>query len=177
MKWFLNLINRHFIQRTGEYIKHVRCFRLDMLLVDNKQQLTLNLGGNFTVLHADFWERNVALLCSDVGFQLLNSPESSLSYFSFHDVPNQVWLNRSGLQPSQYLDTFTTKPCPCNSSSMGFSTVLPKYCMQQLPLKGYQIWMGAYVALISSLLLRNSVTTVSKTFKLAHLQVFIGTFL
>lgn len=27
----------------GEYVKHIRCFRLDMLLVDNKQQLTLNL--------------------------------------------------------------------------------------------------------------------------------------
>lgn len=114
MQWFLNLINLYFVQRIGEYMKHIRCFRLDMLLVDNKQQLTLNLVA-------------ILLCCMLIFERGMLSRSGLMSYFSFHDVPNQVWLNRSGLQPAQYLDTFTTKPCPCNSSSMGFSTVLPKY--------------------------------------------------
>ncbi len=71
--------------------------------------------------------RNLVQFLPDIGFQLLKSLWSSLTYFSFNDVPNVLyrWKIWTAARPIQHPDT-TTKPCCCNSCSMWFCIVLLK---------------------------------------------------
>ncbi len=77
----------------------------------------------------EFWCWNLVPFLPDIGFQLLKSLWSSLTYFSFNDAPNVLyrWKIWSAGRPIQHLDSSTTKPCCCNSCSMWFCIVLLKY--------------------------------------------------
>ncbi len=72
---------------------------------------------------------NLVPFLPDIGFQLLKSLWSSLTYFSFNDAPNVLyrWKIWTAGRPIQHPDSSTTKPCCCNSCSMGFCIVLLKY--------------------------------------------------
>ncbi len=64
----------------------------------------------------------------NIGFQLLKSLWSSLTYFSFNDAPNVLyrWKIWTAGRPIQHPDSSTTKTCCCNSCSMWFCIFLLK---------------------------------------------------
>ncbi len=76
-----------------------------------------------------FWCWNLVPFVPDIGFQLLKSLWSSLTYFSFNDAPNVLyrWKIWTAGRPIQQMDSSTTKPCCCNSLCMWFCIVLLKY--------------------------------------------------
>ncbi len=78
-------------------------------------------------LHLDSF--GVVPYLPDIGFQLLKSSWSSLTYFSFNDAPNVLYRVKiwTADRPIQHPVSSTTKPCCCNSCSMWFSIVLLKY--------------------------------------------------
>ncbi len=61
-----------------------------------------------------------------IGFQLLKSLWSSLTYFSFNNAPNVLyrWKIWTAGRPIQHPDSSTTKPCCCNSCCIWFCIVL-----------------------------------------------------
>ncbi len=64
----------------------------------------------------EFWCWNLVPFLPDIGFQLLKSLWSSLTYFSFNDAPNVLyrWKIWTAGRPIQHPDSSTTKPCCCN---------------------------------------------------------------
>ncbi len=77
----------------------------------------------------EFWCWNLVPILPDIGFQLLKSLWSSLTYFLFNDAPNVLyrWKIWTAGRPIQHPDCSTTKSCCCNSCSMWFFIVLLKY--------------------------------------------------
>ncbi len=72
---------------------------------------------------------NLVPVFPDIGFQLLKSLWLSLTCLPFIDAPNVLyrWKIWTAGRPIQHLDSFTMKPCCCNSCSMWFCIVLLKY--------------------------------------------------
>ncbi len=79
----------------------------------------------------EFWSWNFVPFLADIGFQLLKSSWSSLTYFLFNNASNVLykWKIWTAGRPIQHLDSSTTKPCCCNSCSMSFCIVLLKYTL------------------------------------------------
>ncbi len=61
----------------------------------------------------ELWCCNLVPFLPDIDFQLLKSSWSSLTYFSFNDVPNVLfrWKLWTAGRPIQHPDSSTTKPC------------------------------------------------------------------
>ncbi len=90
---------------------------------------SLKTSGHWGYEFLEFWCWNLVPFLPDIGFQLLKSLWSSLTYFSFNDAPNVLyrWKIWTAGRPIQHPDSSTTKPCCCNSCSMWFCIVLLKY--------------------------------------------------
>ncbi len=84
---------------------------------------SLKTSGHRGYEFLEFWCWNLVPFLPDIGFQLLKSSWSSLTYFSFNDVPNVLyrWKIWTAGRPIQHPDSSTTKPCCCNSCSMWFA--------------------------------------------------------
>ncbi len=91
--------------------------------ISSSFQNSLKTSGHRGYEFLEFWRWNLVPFLSDIGFQLLKSLWSSLTYFSFNDVPNVLygWKIWTAGRPIQHLDSSTTKPCRCNSCSSGFA--------------------------------------------------------
>ncbi len=99
--------------------------------ISSSFQNSLKTSGHWGYEFLEFWFWNVVPFLPDIGFQLLKSLWSSLTYFSFNDAPNVLyrWKIWTAGRPIQHLVSSTTKPCCCNSCSMWFCIVLLKYCL------------------------------------------------
>ncbi len=96
--------------------------------ISSSFQNSLKTSGHRGYEFLEFWCWNLVPLLPDIGFQLLKSSWSSLTYFSFNDVPNVLyrWKIWTAGRPIQHPNSSTTKPCCCNSCSMRFCIVLLK---------------------------------------------------
>ncbi len=108
--------------------------------ISSSFQNRLKTSGHWGYDFLEFWCWNLVPFLPDIGFQLLKSLWSSLTYFLFNDGPNVLyrWKIWTAGRPIQHPDSSTTKPCCCNSCSMWICIVL---------LKCTSFWRGAYVAL------------------------------
>ncbi len=97
--------------------------------ISSSFQNSLKTSGHRGYEFLEFCCWNLVPFLPGIGFQLLKSSWSSLTYFSFNDAPNVLyrWKIWTAGRPIQHLDSSTTKPCCCNSCSMWFSIVLLKY--------------------------------------------------
>ncbi len=97
-------------------------------------QNSLKTSGHRGYEFLEFWCWNLVPFLPDIGFQLLKSLWSSLTYFLFNDAPNVLyrWKIWTAGRPIQHLDSSTMKPCCCNSCSMWFCIVLLKYTRSSL---------------------------------------------
>ncbi len=69
---------------------------------------------------------NLVPFLPDIGFQLLKSSGSSLTYIFFNDGPNVLytWKIWTAGSPIQHPGSSTMKPCCCNSCIMWFCIFL-----------------------------------------------------
>ncbi len=90
--------------------------------ISSSFQNSLKTSGHRGYEFLEFWFWNLVPFLPDIGFQLLKSLWSSLTYFSFNDVPNVLysWKIWTAGRPIQNPDSSTTKPCCFNSCSMWF---------------------------------------------------------
>ncbi len=90
--------------------------------ISSSFQNSLKTSGNRGYEFLEFWCWNLVPFLPDIGFQLLKSSWSSLTYFSFNDAPNVLyrWKIWTAGRPIQHPDSSTTKPCCCNTWSMWF---------------------------------------------------------
>ncbi len=70
--------------------------------ISSSFQNSLKTSGHRGYEFLVFWCWNLVPFLPDIGFQLLKSLWSSLTYFSFNDVPNVLYRWRSGLQAGQF---------------------------------------------------------------------------
>ncbi len=92
--------------------------------ISSSFQNSLKTSGHHGYEFLEFWSWNLVPFLPDIGFQLLKSSWSSLTYFSFTDAPNVLyrWTIWTAGRPIQHPDSSTTKPCCCNSSAVcGFA--------------------------------------------------------
>ncbi len=84
---------------------------------------SLKIYGHRVYEFLEFWCWNLVPFLPDIGFQLLKSLWSSLTYFLFNDMPNVLyrWKIWTAGRPIERIDSSTTKPCCCNSCSMWFA--------------------------------------------------------
>ncbi len=94
-------------------------------------QNSLTTSGHRGFTFLEFWCWNLVPFLPGISFQLLKSLWSSLTYFSFNDVPNVLLYLNCRLTNSAP-DSSTTKPCCCNICSMWFCIVLLKYTRPSL---------------------------------------------
>ncbi len=118
--------------------------------ISSSFQNSLKTSGHRGYEFLEFWCWNLVPFLPDIGFQLLKSSWSSLTYFSFNDAPNVLyrWKIWTAGRPIQHPDSSTTKPCWCNSRSITQYVVL--HCPAEINLVFPEIvivWRGAYVAL------------------------------
>ncbi len=75
-------------------------------------QNSLKTSGHRGYEFLEFWCWNLVPLLTDIGFQLLKSVWSSLTYFLFNDAPNVLyrWKIWTAGRPIQHPDSSTTKP-------------------------------------------------------------------
>ncbi len=110
--------------------------------ISSSFQNSLKMSGHRGYEFLEFcW--NLVPFLPDIGFQLLKSLWSSLTYFSFNDAPNARyrWKIWTAGRPIQHPDSSTTKPCCFNSCSMWF-------CIEiHVTAEIHVIWREAYVAL------------------------------
>ncbi len=99
--------------------------RLPWCSISSSFQNSLKTSGHRGYEFLEFWCWNLVPFLPDIGFQLLKSSWSSLTYISYNDVPNVLyrWKIWTAGRPIQHLDSSTTKPCCCNSCSMWFCIV------------------------------------------------------
>ncbi len=97
--------------------------------ISSSFQNSLKTSGHRSYEFLEFWCWFLVPFLPDIGFQLLKSLWSSLTYFLFNDVPNVLyrWKIWTAGRPIQHPDSSTMKPCCCNSCSMWFCIVLLKY--------------------------------------------------
>ncbi len=97
--------------------------------ISSSFQNSLNTSGHRGYEFLEFWCCNLVPFLLDIGFQLLKSSWSSLTYFSFNDAPNVLYRLKIWTvgRPIQHPDSYITKPCCCNSCSIWFCIVLLKY--------------------------------------------------
>ncbi len=102
--------------------------------ISSSFQNSLKTSGHRGYEFLEYWCWNLVPFLPDIGFQLLKSLWSSLTYFSFNDAPNVLFRSKiwTAGRPIQHLDSSTTKPCCCNSCSMWFCIVLLKYTRPSL---------------------------------------------
>ncbi len=83
--------------------------------ISSSFQNSLKTSGNRGYEFLEFWCWNFILFLPDIGFQLLKSLWSSLTYFLFNDGPNVLyrWTIWTAGRPIQHPDSSTTKPCCC----------------------------------------------------------------
>ncbi len=102
--------------------------------ISSSFQNSLKRSGHQGYEFLEFWCWNLVPILPDIGFQLLKSLWSSLTYFLFNDAPNVLyrWKIWTAGRPIQHPDCSTTKSCCCNSCSMWFFIVLLKYTSRAL---------------------------------------------
>ncbi len=90
--------------------------------ISSSFQNSLKTSGHRGYEFLEFWCWNLVPFLPDIGFQLLKSLWSSLTYFSFGYAPNVLyrWKIWTADRPIQHLESSTTKPLCCNSCS-GFA--------------------------------------------------------
>ncbi len=90
--------------------------------ISSSFQNSLKTSGHRGYKFLEFWCWNLVPFLPDIGFQLLKSLWSSLTYFSFNDAPNVLyrWKIWTAGRSIQHPDSSTMKPCCCNSCSMWF---------------------------------------------------------
>ncbi len=91
--------------------------------ISSSFQNSLKTSGHRGYEFLEFWCWNLAPFLPDIGFHLLKSLWSSLTYFSFNDAPNVLyrWKIWTAGRPIQHPDSSTTKSCCCHSCSMWFA--------------------------------------------------------
>ncbi len=84
--------------------------------ISSSFQNSLKTSGHRGYEFLKFWCRNLVPFLPDIGFQLLKSLWSSLTYFSFNDAPNVLyrWKIWTAGRPIQHPDSSTTKSCCFN---------------------------------------------------------------
>ncbi len=127
------LPNRHcHVNEQPKCIKHFLFFgwkcKQPLLHFFSNHQISLKTSGHRGYEFLEFWCWNLVPLLPDIAFQLLKNTWSTLTYFSFNDVPNvhYRWKIWTAGRPIQHPDSSTTKPCCCNSCGMWFCIVLLK---------------------------------------------------
>ncbi len=88
--------------------------------ISSSFQNSLKTSGHRCFEFLEFWFWNLVPFLPDIGFQLLKSLWSSLTYFSYNDAPNVLyrWKIWTAGRPIQHPDSSTTKPCCCNSFAL-----------------------------------------------------------
>ncbi len=84
---------------------------------------SLKTAGHRGYEFLEFWCWNLVPFLPDIGFQLLKSLWSSLTYFSFNDATNVLYREKiwTADRLIQHPDSSTTKPCCLNSCSITFT--------------------------------------------------------
>ncbi len=102
--------------------------------ISSSFQNSLKTSGHRGYEFLEFKCWNLGPFSPDIGFQLLKSLWSSLTYFTFNDFPNVLyrWKIWTAGRPIEHPDSSTMKPCCCNSCSMWFCIVLLKYTRPSL---------------------------------------------
>ncbi len=102
--------------------------------ISSSFQNSLKMSGHRGYEFLEFWCWDLVPFLPDIGFQLLKSSWSSVTYISFNDAANVLyrWRIWTAGRPIQHPDSSTTKPCCCNSCSMWFCIVLLKYTRPSL---------------------------------------------
>ncbi len=97
--------------------------RLPLCSISSSVQNNSKTSGHRGYEFLEFWCWNLVPIWTDIGFQLLKSLWSSLTYFSFNDVLNILyrWKNWTAGRPIQHPDSSTMKPCHCNAAVCGFT--------------------------------------------------------
>ncbi len=116
--------------------------------ISSSFQNSLKTSGHRGYEFLEFWCWNLVPFLPDIGFQLLKSLWSSLTYFLFNDAPNVLYRRKiwAAGRPIQHPDSSTTKSCCCNSCSMWFCIGFASEIHKAFP-EIDVIWRGAYVAL------------------------------
>ncbi len=102
--------------------------------ISSSFQDSLKTSGHRVYEFLEFCCWNLVPFLTDIGFRLLKSSWSSLTYFSFNDSPNVLyrWTIRTAGRTIQHPDSSTMNPCCCNGCSMWFCIVLLKYTRPSL---------------------------------------------
>lgn len=112
----------------------------------------------------DYWVRNVVLFMSDTRFMLLNSPGSSLLYFSFQNVP--IFHLVKGMDCKRFRispELFYVKVCCYNRCSMELRIMCSRAFLKNVPCLYESICCSKSCIYISALMVPFQMCKLSNT--------------